>query len=137
MACKNSDFNWKEQMMKEMNPLEARLRSWQPRRPSPRLRHRIFLAPSRTPAQTLFQSLRCLAPAAACLLLALGAFSQGGAVSGGVTHQELLTGMIGSNRVPYLPADYQQEYNRLARVTFGWTNSSDSTSSITSFGRAQ
>jgi hypothetical protein len=120
-------------MMKETNLLETRLRSWQPRRPSAKLKHRIFLTPADASHRLLVQSLRCLAPAAAAVLTALAAFTQGGAVAGGASRHVLLTGMMGSNQVECLPLDYQQDHNRIARITFDWTNRSESTSSIGSF----
>lgn len=115
-----------------MNLLETQLRSWQPRQPSANLKDRIFLASPETP-RMLFWSLRCLAPAAACLLVAMMALKPGGGISIGTYSHDVTMGMIGSNQIAYLPGNFQQEQNRLSHVTFEWTNLSGSTSSIGSF----
>ena len=117
--------------MKETNLPEARLRSWQPRRPSPGVKHRIFAEPA-SPSQALLWSLRCLAPSATCLLLALAALTQGNRVAPPATGH-LLLGMIGSNQIEGIPDNYQQEQNSCYGLTFEWTNRSGSTSSISSF----
>lgn len=111
----------------------TRLRSWQPRRPSASLKRRIFRSPAEASRRLWVQSLRCLAPAAACVLTALAALTQGGAVAGGASRHDLQIGRTGSNQLERLPLDYQQDHNRIARVTFDWTNHSESTSSIGSF----
>lgn len=78
------------------------------------------------------QSLRCLAPAAACVFTALAAFTQGAGLAGGASRHELVTAAAGSNQLECLPLDYQQAHNRVAGITFDLTNLSDSTSSIRS-----
>jgi hypothetical protein len=117
--------------MNEMNFPETRLRSWQPRPPSARLKHRIFEAPA--PSHSFNWSLRCLAPAAACLLVAIAAFNKGGVIPTDSARSESLLGMIGSNMLARVPGDYLQEQNCFAPHTFEWTNRSGSTSSIDSF----
>jgi len=77
-------------------------------------------------------SLRCLAPSATCLLLALAALTQGNSVAPPIRGNVLL-GMIGSNQINYVPVNYQQEQNSCFGLTFEWTNRSGSTSSISSF----
>jgi hypothetical protein len=120
--------------MKEMNLPETQLRSWQPRRPSAGLKHRIFAAPHRT-AHLVIWSLRRLTPVAACLLVALAAVNQGRNFSSNAAPTGFGPGMIGSNQIQiaYLPADRPLEENRVSRVTLEWTNRGSSTSSISSF----
>jgi hypothetical protein len=115
--------------MNEMNPLETRLRSWQPRRPSAGLRNRIFTAP---PAAQWVPAwwVRALAPAAACLFLALGMIQQSDTLTRGSGRDAFLAGLIPSNRPIYVPDHYQSEQNSYPQVTFGWTNQSGSTSVI-------
>ncbi len=115
-----------------MNFPEARLRSWRLRQPSARLKHSIFEAPP-VPAHSFAWSFRCLAPAAACLLIAIAAFNKGGMVSTESYRPESLLGMIGSNLLTRVPGHYLQSENSFAPVTFEWTNRSGSTSSIGSF----
>ena len=115
-----------------MNLPEDQWRSWRPRRPSPKLKRRIFAHPSGAP-QVVLWSLRCLAPSLTCLLLAIAALKQGSTVTNPNARRDWLLGMIGSNQITYLPGNYQQEQNRCASVTFDWTNRSGSTSSISSF----
>ena len=117
--------------MKETNWPETRLHSWQPRRPSPGVKQRIFSEPA-SPSRALLWSLRCLAPSAACLLLALASLTQGSRVAPPATGN-LLLGMIGSNQIHGIPDNYQQEQNSCFGLTFEWTNRSGSTSSISSF----
>ena len=114
-----------------MNLLETQLQSWQPRRPSAGLSHRIFSAPRSRP-KIVAWSLR-LAPAAACLLIALSALNPGRDISNGAYHPDYAGFLTGSNQVASLGGNYRQEHNDLYAVTFDWTNRSGSTSSITSF----
>jgi hypothetical protein len=120
--------------MNEMNLPETRLRSWQPRRPSDALKRRIFAAPRHT-ARLVMWSLRRLTPAAACLLVAVAAVHQGRHLAGDTTAPGAGFGLSGSNQIlmAWLPANGALEENRVSRVTFGWTNRSGSTSSISSF----
>ena len=120
--------------MKEMNLLEAQLRSWKPRRPSARLKRRLFPAALTRPiAPTLMQ---WLAPATACLLFATLAFNPPGATLPG---SQPLLAVILSNQsyAPYLPGSFQRDQNRWD--TFEWTNQGHSGSSVAPFspGRAQ
>jgi len=120
--------------MKEMNLPEAQLRSWQPRLPSAGLKHRIFNARPRT-SEMVMGSLRRLTPAAACLLVALVTFYQGGNLSHRPARPAFMVGMIGSNQIAlaYLPDNSRQELNSVSPATFEWTNRSSSTSSISPF----
>jgi hypothetical protein len=122
--------------MKEMNSLENHLRSWQPRRPSARLKQRLFATPTNIAAD-LARFLSWLAPAAACALLTLMVFNSGN--SGGSSRHEPMVAMILSNQsyAAYASDSFGEEQNNLSSVTFNWTNHSGLTSTIGSFLRAQ
>ena len=116
--------------MKEMNLPETQLRSWQPRRPSAGLKRRIFSAPPnrRTPAVVL----GWLAPVTACALLTLLVFNSGNGLPVGANNRGAMMAMVLSNQsyAAYAPDGSQNVQNRLAGVTFDWTNRGASSSSI-------
>jgi hypothetical protein len=118
--------------MNKMTPLEAQLRSWTPRGPSPILEHRLF-----GPAQNHYpvqRWLTVLAPTAACLLLTVALLRQPGpALAPGDESQAALVALGLSNQsyAAYLPGSFQPTANRLD--TFEWTNRGCSTSSMRSF----
>jgi hypothetical protein len=123
--------------MKETNSVEMQLRSWELRAPSAGLKRRIFR--SRNPQPVAGLAFRWLAPAAACLLLAVTFSHQEGGLSTRTARQEPILAMIRSNQTPV--ADFATNPARagsnLATVGFEWTNRSDSTSSVHSFLPAQ
>jgi len=108
------------------------LRSWTPRRPSPKLEHRLF---GREQSHFSFHRLfTVLAPTAACLLLTVSMLRQPGQafVPGGETQAAIVAlGMSNQSYAAYLPGSYQPTANRLD--TFEWTNRGYSTSSMRSF----
>ena len=70
MACKKSGINWKKPMkMDETNLTEAQLRSWRPRRPSPRVERQLFGKPTASRGRVWLWS--SLVPATACAILTL------------------------------------------------------------------
>jgi hypothetical protein len=117
-----------------MNLLENQLRSWQPRRPSARIKRRLFPSASAREASGL--SLRWLAPAAACLMLALTiASQQQPGLSANSARHEAIMGMISSN-VNYTNILRENDgpgRNRVSPASFEWTNLSGITSSISPF----
>ena len=121
--------------MNKMNLPEEQLRSWRLRQPSARLKDRIFHTPasSHTLKLDIVWTIRWLAPAAACLMLAVGTFSYRGHLSGALTEESFAP--TGSLEVVMqrLSGDYQSPHNSFATVTFGWTNRNGSTSSNSSF----
>lgn len=124
--------------MKETNLPETPWNSWQPRRPSAGLKHRIFsaaVAPAEGFRLELTWTFRWLAPAAACLLLALSALNQQREGATALSTMESVAVLSLSNRsyAPYLPDSREQGRNTFSAVTFEWTNRSRSTSSIGSF----
>ena len=119
--------------MKEMNLLETQLRSWQPRRPSARLRRRLFAAPARVMPQMAW-FLGWLAPATACALLTLSVFNSGNSLPGSPSRHEPMVAMMLSNRyAAYVSGAFQSGQNDPPSVTFDRTNRSGSTSGLPSF----
>src|SRR5262245_52582156 len=115
--------------MNEMNPLETQLRSWTPRRPSPKLARRLFRrsSPATRPAGIVFW----LGPVTACLLFVCVIVGQHGPgnFSSAARHDAIIA-MVLSNQsyAAYLPGSFQRAANRLD--TFEWTNHGRSPSFI-------
>jgi hypothetical protein len=116
-----------------MNLPETQLHSWQPRRPSARLKQRIFSSAARR--LELATTFRWLVPATACTLLALGTLNQQIDLPRGTSSSQSLIAAIMNNQNPVsdLVSDQQSARNSLFALTLGWTNQSGSTSSISSF----
>jgi hypothetical protein len=121
-----------------MNLLENQLRSWQPRRPAAKIKRRLFPSASSREASGL--SLRWLAPAAACLMLALTiASQQQPGLSATTARHEAMMGMLSSN-VNYtniLRENDAPGRNRISPASFEWTNLSGFTSSISPFSQGR
>ncbi len=121
-----------------MTEWERQLRSWKPRRPSARLKERLFATPITDPPSPLADRhtpafhLSWLAPATAALLLVAALVNQhnSGAVFESPRSASMVA-MILSNQsaAAYLPATFQSEQNGLPPGTFEWTNGSRSASS--------
>ena len=118
--------------MNTTNLLETQLQCWKPRRPSAGLKRALFGGHAE-PSDTRL-AFAWLAPAAACALLMLAAFTQRGASSISRPAPAAMMAMIMSNQsyCAYLPGSFTAEQNAL-RNTFEWTNRRASTSSIGSF----
>ena len=118
---------------KEMHLLENQLRSWRPRRPSARIKRRLF--PSGTAREAASLSLRWLAPATACLVLALTIASRDPGLSVGNNRHDSMVGLISSNLsyTNILPGSGTQGRNGISPASFEWTNLSGFTSSISPF----
>jgi hypothetical protein len=115
-----------------MNHLEARLRSWTPRRPSPNIEQRLF-APRPQPF-TLPRLVTIFAPTAACLVLTLSGLKQYGQPLLSSSHPQaemIALSLSNQSFAPYLPGNCQSAANRVA--TFEWTNGGYSQSSVRSF----
>ncbi|HWC59231.1 MAG TPA: hypothetical protein VHC44_06010 [Verrucomicrobiae bacterium] len=80
-------------------------------------------------------SLRWLAPAAACLLLALTIASQQTNLSADSARSDAMVGLISSNLsfTNILPESGSPGRNRVSPASFEWTNLSGSSSSISPF----
>ena len=117
--------------MKEMNLLETQLRSWQPRRPSARLKRRLFATPARVMPQMAW-FVGWLAPATACALLTLLFFNSGNGLPAGSSSRGTMVAMILSNQnyAAYASEGSQNVQNRLSNVTFDSTNRGTSSSII-------
>lgn len=126
--------------MSELNELETQLRSWALRRPSARLKRRIFRRPLPEPAAESAPSFRLswLPPATAGLLLLCVLFNQ---------HSSQALSSVGSNSIvavalsnqsiaPWLPGSFSREYNGLPSGNFEWTNGSSPSSGIGSHSRS-
>jgi hypothetical protein len=117
----------------EMKLLESQLRSWKPRGPSPTLKRRLFGATARREAITL--SLRWMAPAAACLLMAVAVVRQDAGFSMRSSGPGPLLGMI-SNHLTYtnlLPHNRSSGDNDVLPTNFEWTNGGTFTSNVGPF----
>ena len=119
-----------------MDSLENRLRSCPPRRPSAKLKRRLFAAPARLLPKAAWL-LGTLAPATACVLLTFSAFNPEN--TGNLLRRETMTAMILSNQnyAAYASDNYRGTENRLSSVTFDWTNHSGFPSSMSPFSPAK
>ena len=119
--------------MKEMNSLEIQLRSWELRRPSAALSQRLFRPRSRR--TNVAVAFGWLAPAAACVFLALSIFTQERGIPGSAARRDPMVAMIKSNQslVGAFSGGLAKAGSNFSTVGFEWTNRSDSTSSISSF----
>ena len=140
-----------------MNDLEMQLRSWAPRRPSAKLKQRIFSArksaefapvhpiilladyASRFAQSLKPTSFRWLAPVMAGLFLTCILLNQRSAPMASPATAPLIAMILSSNQsaAAYLPGSFQREQNRLPSDTFEWTNGSGSTSSISSLSESK
>jgi hypothetical protein len=107
--------------MNEMKTLEARLRSWKPRRASAKLEQKLF---GRAELDPGVQALtRWLTPLAACAILTVTALNhpnQTGERAAADAAEILAMSLSNQHYASYLPGSFQCEANRLD--TFGWTN---------------
>jgi len=112
-----------------MEELEKQLRLWAPRRPSARLKRRLFGRPQAQ--RPLGFSLNWLAPATAALLVVWVVFNQPDSASFSETGKSgAMVAMILSNQSGAAsPVDrFESEQNNLPANTFEWTNRSGSAS---------
>jgi bacteriorhodopsin len=116
--------------MKEMNWLETQLNSWEPRRPSARIKRRLFPTPSTRPQMAM--AFNWLAPATVCMLLALVVFKQETNISAASPRHDPMVAMMLSNQssVAYLTGGLSQIRHNILPATFESTNRSGSTSTI-------
>ena len=129
--------------MNNTKDLEMQLRMWAPRRPSPKLKEKLFgsqLAPAVEHATRNTEHvspafrLSWLVPATVALVAMCLIFNQRNSPAlVGSAHSGPMVAMILSNQsaAAYLPASYHPAMGRQNRLdTFEWTNRSASTSSI-------
>ena len=121
--------------MKEMKTLEMQLRSWELRRPSAKLRQRIFEPRPQAAEEEPEPAFRFgwLAPATAAVLLIAVLFSQRNteAISGAASSSGMVAMIMSNQSAPaYLPGSFKTDHNTLTAETFEWTNGSRLSSSI-------
>ena len=116
--------------MKETNPLETQLRSWRPRRPSTRLKWRLFGFSFGSGRAWMVGT---LAPATACIMLTLGALGSHGGI--GISSSSAINGLVASNwnEAAFVLDGFADKQNHLACATFDSTNRSGFGSNMSSF----
>ena len=102
---------------------ENQLRSWQPRRPSARLKRTIFQFTDEDALPSARWLWSCLAPTMACAMLTLMAFNR----DGGDFNSKMPMALILSNQnnAAFATGGVQTEQNHLATVSFDSTNRSN------------
>lgn len=113
-----------------MNWLENQLNSWEPRRPSARIKRRLFPTPSNR--LKVAMAFNWLAPATVCMLLALAVFKQENYISAASPRHDPAVAMMLSNQssVAWLAGGSKQIEHNILPATFESTNRSGSTSTI-------
>ena len=114
-----------------MNWLETQLNSWEPRRPSARIKRQLFPTPSTR--LEVAMAFNWLAPATVCMLLALAVFKQENYISADSPRHDPAVAMMlrNPNFVPYLTGGSSQIEHNILPATFESTNRSGSTSTTT------
>src|SRR5882672_5165604 len=110
--------------MNELNELETQLRSWVPRRPSARLKRRLFRQPLPDQETEPLFRFSWLPPATAALLLLCVLFNQHGsqALSSAGSNSMVAVALSNQSIATYLPGSFSREHNGLPNGTFEWTN---------------
>jgi hypothetical protein len=118
--------------MNELNELEMQLRSWVPRRPSKRLKARLFGQPLPSEVPEPSFRLSWLPPATAVLLLLCVLFNQHSsqAISSASSNSMVAVALSNQSIAPWLPGSFSREHNGLPSGTFEWTNGNGSNSGI-------
>ena len=113
-----------------MDWLETQLNSWEPRRPSARIKRRLFPTPSTRPQMAM--AFNWLAPATVCMLLALAVFKQENNISAAPPRHDPAVAMMLSNQsfVAYLTGGSKQIEHNVLPATFELTNRNGSTSNV-------
>jgi hypothetical protein len=116
--------------MKEINWLENQLSSWEPRRPSARIKRRLFPAPSNR--LKVAMAFNWLAPATVCMLLALAVFKQENYISAASPRRDPAVALMLSNQsfIAYLTGGSPQIEHNILPATFESTNRSGSASTL-------
>ena len=118
--------------MNDLNELELQLRSWVLRRPSARLKRRLFRQPLANDVPEPSFRLSWLPPATAALLLLCVLFNQHSsqALSSAGSNSIVAVALSNQSIAPWLPGSFPREHNPLPTGTFEWTNGSGSASGI-------
>ena len=114
--------------MSELNELEVQLRSWVPRRPSAKLKKKLFRAEATAPEPTPSLRLSWLPPATAAALLLCVLFNQHSsqALSSSGANSIVAVALSNQSIAPWLPGSFPREYNGLPTGKFEWTNRNSS-----------
>ena len=116
--------------MNEMNSLEAQLHSWQPRRPSARLKRRLFSEPiSLMPRMAWFVG--WLVPATACAVLTFSTFISGNDLSARPGRGATFSSH--RNYFTPVPENCRPGENNMLSVTFDLTNRNGVNSTFSAF----
>jgi hypothetical protein len=117
--------------MSKLNELEMQLRSWVPRRPSAKLKRRLFGQTAPQASQPTFR-FSWLPPATAALMLLCVLFNQHSsqAISSAATNSMVAIALSNQSVVSYLPGSFPREHNVLPSGAFEWTNGSSPSSGI-------
>src|SRR5579862_4634142 len=118
--------------MNELNELEMQLRSWAPRRPSARLKRKLFAQPLPEEAPEPAFRFSWLPPATAALLLLCVLFNQHSSqiISSAGSNSMVAVALSNQSIAPWLPGSFSREHNGLPNDSFEWTNGSGSSSGI-------
>ena len=104
---------------------ETQLRSWRPRRASPTLRWRLFLARAAN-VPRMVRIAGWLTPATACALLTMLVLNSENAGPAGGHRQPAIMAMLSNQSYAVSMTSRQSEQNNLSVFTFDWTNRSGS-----------
>ena len=118
--------------MIELNELEMQLRSWVLRRPSARLKRRLFRRQASSGNSAPAFRLSWLPPATAAALLLCVLFNQHSsqALSSAGNNPMVAVALSNQSIATYLPGSFSRENNGLPTGTFEWTNGNGSSSGI-------
>jgi hypothetical protein len=118
--------------MSELNELEMQLRSWVPRRPSAKLKRRIFRQTPVTKDREPSFRFSWLPPATAALLLLCVLFNQHSsqALSSARSNPMIAVALSNQSIAPWLDGSFSREHNGLPTGSFEWTNGSSPGSGI-------
>src|SRR5690348_688541 len=109
--------------MNDMKELEMQLRSWAPRRPSAKLKQRLFAQPASRP--NVVVGFRWLAPVTAAFIVLCVLMTQhNGPSSSLVSSSNTIIAAALSNQLDagWLPGTFARQQNALPAETFEWTN---------------
>jgi len=126
--------------MNDSNDWENPLRSWTPRRPSTKLRRRIFANRDVSPgiaSTDRFGARLWLAPVLGCFMVLSSLFNAKdhpmSSLDGGATNTLLATLISNQSSAAYLMAGFHSRQNGLGVDSLEWTNARASLSSLGSF----
>jgi hypothetical protein len=114
----------------DLKSMEARLRTWRPRRPSATLKWRLFLVHAAKMTRVM-RIAGCLTPATACVLLAILSFNSGFGARTRVFSGLSIPEMMSNQSYAVYVTSQDSEQNNLAASNFDWTNRNGLRSTVT------